>query len=405
MTTGDNIPSEVSPALAASILQAALDCIIVIDQHSRVVEWNGAAEKTFGYTRTDAIGKAIADLIIPPSLREAHYTGVAHYLNSAKGPILNQRIEVPAMRCGGEEFPVELTVVPVDEVPPRFAAYVRDLTQRKRWEEELQAANDKMRRIAEALQHSLLMVPPPDAFPGITVKALYEAASDDTLVGGDFFDVFALSEDKVALVVGDATGHGITAVTSTAEAKFALRVFLRECSSPADALRRLSTFIADRSRLDPLHRGGSYLALAACVLDTRTGELVCAQGGIEPPFVVRAATGDVVELTECYGPLLGVDTGGEAISEFCHQRVTLTAGDVLALSSDGLTEARRGRGRKREFFGYDGLVKAVREEVIVRSSSLTEVGPAVLRQAKDFTGGTLTDDVCLLLVRWYGTES
>ncbi len=123
--------------LAVGIMRAALDCIIVMDSQSHVVEWNEAAAHTFGYSRDEAIGAELAQLIIPPDLRDAHYAGIAKYLATKSGPILNQRIEVPALRRDGTIIPVELAVVPIDEEPPRFAAYLRDISDRKAAEEAL----------------------------------------------------------------------------------------------------------------------------------------------------------------------------------------------------------------------------------------------------------------------------
>ncbi|MES2462577.1 MAG: PAS domain S-box protein [Armatimonadota bacterium] len=143
--------SPTSPAaLTAGILQAALDCIIVIDAESRVLEWNAAAESVFGYTRGEAVGRKIADLVIPPPLHEAHYAGMARYLAQGIGPILNQRIEVMAVRRGGDEFPVELAVVPIEETPPRFAAYLRDITARKASEAALLQSEQRFRSLVDA---------------------------------------------------------------------------------------------------------------------------------------------------------------------------------------------------------------------------------------------------------------
>jgi serine phosphatase RsbU (regulator of sigma subunit) len=159
----------------------------------------------------------------------------------------------------------------------------------------------------------------------------------------------------VGLVVGDATGHGIEAATYAAEMKFALRLFLRDSASPADALRRLNDFLLEKDRLDPLPSGGggSYVAMSVSVVDTREGGVCCAWAGIEPPFLVRADTGEAVELSGGGGrPLLGIDSS----SEYGEERAALALGDVLAMSTDGLTEAhpraRRwpaGRGLLGEF--------------------------------------------------------
>lgn len=116
-----------------AILETALDSIIKMDEHGRVVEWNPAAENTFGYTRPQALGKVLCDLIIPQPLREAHRRGIAHFLSAGNGPILNKRIEVTALHADGREFPVELAVVPVIlGNRTLFIAYLRDLTERER---------------------------------------------------------------------------------------------------------------------------------------------------------------------------------------------------------------------------------------------------------------------------------
>ena len=85
------------------------------------------------------------DLIVPPDLRAAHHAGLAKYLATGNGPILNQRIEVTAMKKNGDIFPVELAVVPIDEQPPRFAAYLRDITGRKEAEASLAETEARQR--------------------------------------------------------------------------------------------------------------------------------------------------------------------------------------------------------------------------------------------------------------------
>src|SRR5712692_4748941 len=87
-------------------LESALDCIITIDAGGRILEFNPAAERTFGYLRSEVLGKELAEKIIPPSLRNAHRRGMAHYHQTGEGPVLGKRIEVTAMRADGSEFPV-----------------------------------------------------------------------------------------------------------------------------------------------------------------------------------------------------------------------------------------------------------------------------------------------------------
>jgi PAS domain S-box-containing protein len=119
-------------------IEASVDCVITIDSQSTILEFNAAAERTFGYARADVIGKPLPEMIIPPSLREAHRRGMAALLKGGTGKLLGRRVEMPAMRADSSEFPVELTITRIDsETPPLFTAYLRDITERERAEEAL----------------------------------------------------------------------------------------------------------------------------------------------------------------------------------------------------------------------------------------------------------------------------
>ena len=154
----------------AAILEAALDCIVTIDEEQRIIEWNPAAERTFGYSPAQALGQPMAALLIPPALRSAHAQGLAHYLATGEGPILNQRIEVPALHANGTEFPVELAVVPITlDGRFLFTAYLRDLTERRRAEMEL--------HLAAARQRAFLR----DVLAGVTEGHLILCHSSDEM--------------------------------------------------------------------------------------------------------------------------------------------------------------------------------------------------------------------------------
>ena len=140
-----------SDARATAILEAALDCVISIDAEGRVVEFNPAAERTFGYRREETLGREMCELIVPDELREAHRAGLAHYLESGEAPIFGKRLELPALRADGTVFPAELTVVRVDVPgPPLFTGYIRDLSERTRAEEALLRSEEQYRLLFEA---------------------------------------------------------------------------------------------------------------------------------------------------------------------------------------------------------------------------------------------------------------
>ncbi|HEU4630014.1 MAG TPA: ATP-binding protein [Gemmatimonadaceae bacterium] len=119
----------------AAVLQTALDCIVTIDAEGRFLEFNPAAERTFGYRRADVLGQPMVELIVPPSLRAAHRAGMARYLATGQPRVLDHRLELAAMRADGSEFPVELTITRVPlPGPPTFTAYLRDLTEARQRE-------------------------------------------------------------------------------------------------------------------------------------------------------------------------------------------------------------------------------------------------------------------------------
>jgi len=125
----------------SGILESALDCIISIDDNGRVLEFNPAAERTFGYTADEAVGREMAELIVPQALRDEHRRGFARYLETGDARLLDRRIEITGMRADGSEFPVELTITRIDLGQRTiFTGFVRDITERNRAEQELRAS-------------------------------------------------------------------------------------------------------------------------------------------------------------------------------------------------------------------------------------------------------------------------
>src|SRR2546421_3731172 len=134
--------------LERALLDSALDCIISMDATGRVLEFNRAAERVFGYTREQAVGQELASLIIPPAMRERHRAGLRRYLETGEGPVLGKRIEITGVRADGAEILVELAITVLRfENKPIFTAYLRDITDRHRGEEAI-------RRLAAIIESS-----------------------------------------------------------------------------------------------------------------------------------------------------------------------------------------------------------------------------------------------------------
>ena len=134
-----------------AMLEAALDAVVVMDHRGRVLDWNHAAETTFGWRAHEAVGHDMADLIVPPGLRASHRKGLARFLETERPVILDRRLELTGMHKNGTEFPVELTITRIG-LPgaPTFTGYLRDITDRKRDEAELKASRARLVEVADA---------------------------------------------------------------------------------------------------------------------------------------------------------------------------------------------------------------------------------------------------------------
>lgn len=142
-----------SEAHKSAVMEGALDCIITMDHAGVITDFNPAAEQTFGYRRADVLGRELAETIIPPSLHDAHRHGLARYLATGEGPVLNRRIEVLGMRADGTEFPVELAIVPVRPgEQPIFVGYLRDISERKKSEEILRESEERFRLLVQGVR-------------------------------------------------------------------------------------------------------------------------------------------------------------------------------------------------------------------------------------------------------------
>jgi two-component system NtrC family sensor kinase len=134
-----------SDALYKAIVQTSLDCIIIIDGEGNVADFNPAAEKLFGYSRAEAIGREISGLIIPEHYRAAHHAGLARYMESGISKVIGRRVELEALGKDGQLIPVELSLADVSVGEQRFfTAHIRDLTPVKRAEFEIERQRDAL---------------------------------------------------------------------------------------------------------------------------------------------------------------------------------------------------------------------------------------------------------------------
>jgi PAS domain S-box-containing protein len=134
-----------------AILNTALDAVVTMNADGRVTGWNPAAEAIFGHSPAEAIGREMAELIVPPRLRNAHRRGLARFLETGRGVVLDRRLELTGLRRDGTEFPVELTItrIPLPGAPT-FTGYLRDITDRVHADRELRTSRARLVEVADA---------------------------------------------------------------------------------------------------------------------------------------------------------------------------------------------------------------------------------------------------------------
>ncbi|HEX6460433.1 MAG TPA: GAF domain-containing protein [Thermoleophilaceae bacterium] len=140
----------------SAYLDAAIDCVIMADESGRIVEFNPAAERTFGYSRKEALGRTMAELIVPPSLRERHSTAFDRFVKIREGSMLGRRVELTGMRADGSEFPVELALSQVETEPVLICGAMRDISAAKQAESRLREMAEEqaaLRQVATLVAH------------------------------------------------------------------------------------------------------------------------------------------------------------------------------------------------------------------------------------------------------------
>ena len=127
-----------SAAIMSATINTAMDAVLQMDAEGNISSWNHQAEKMFGWPRNEALGRKMHETIIPPQYRQAHIRGMRHFLATGEGPVLNKRIEISALHRDGQEFPIELSITPLKIAGKyQFSAFLRDITERKKAEQEL----------------------------------------------------------------------------------------------------------------------------------------------------------------------------------------------------------------------------------------------------------------------------
>lgn len=234
------------------------------------------------------------------------------------------------------------------------------------------------RNIAASLQDALQPALPRHA-PGLDLAFFYKAALEESSVGGDFADVFPLSEDCTALVVADLSGKGLAAASQVATVRNMLRSVLYIQPTLADALSKLNRIVTEQGLLS------GFVTLLVATYEPNSRMLKYVSCGHEPGLLRRAASGKIEELMPT-GPIFGADEN----ANYEEQSVSLQHGDALLFYTDGLTEAGPNR---REFLGVAGLSELLRAS---HGEDVTTLVTDTISGVQTYAQSLLRDDACLL---------
>jgi serine phosphatase RsbU (regulator of sigma subunit) len=231
---------------------------------------------------------------------------------------------------------------------------------------------------ADTMQRSLLPRVAPD-LEGLELGAVYESSARVD-VGGDVYDYLRLPDGRLAVVLGDVTGHGIEATADMAMAKFVFRSLAREHPEPADFLASANDVVVGEIA------AAKFITMVYVVVDGTTGEVACACGGHPPPRLVRA-DGSVRPL-----PAAGLALGIEPGQRYDEVGAQLEEGESVVLFTDGVVEARR----DGELYGTERLDESLARRPGVGAEELAR---AVVDDCRAFAGGELGDDCAVVVIR------
>jgi PAS domain S-box-containing protein len=182
------------------ILETAQDAFIAMNATGEITDWNPQAEVVFGWSRNDAIGRTLADTIIPPRFREAHWRGLRTYLDTGEGPVLNRRLELVGLRRDGGEFPIEITIWPLHAgTEVRFNSLVHDISERTESQSQLNRQREELAALHETTLDLIRRLEPTSLLSAILLRAA-------SLIGAEHGYLYVVDERAQELVVRAGIG-------------------------------------------------------------------------------------------------------------------------------------------------------------------------------------------------------
>lgn len=306
----------------AALVESSQDAILAHTLDGYITYWNAAAQRLYGYTAEEAIGRHIS-LLAPPELRDE----IRELLQRLRHAEKVEHYETLRMTSTGALRDVDVTLWPTRDAHGAVVgacAIVRDISDRKRAEAELKALYEQQRHIALTLQRSLMGTPP--ALPGLATASRYRPATQGAGVGGDWFDLIPLGADRVGVLIGDVMGRGLEAAAVMGQLRSAAHALAKTGMQPRQLMQALDTCVGDLDVPDQL------VTCCYLVIAPDAGTVTVCSAGHLPVLVAGVAEG--VNALPCpVNAPLGV---GDILYEQSSSEIA--PGATLVLYTDGLIE-------------------------------------------------------------------
>lgn len=361
------------------LFETATDAVLLMDTQGIIQFANPAAEAVFGYRPEEVIGRSFT-VLQPGAFLDAQAGGFGNYLKPSGERPTCRAEEMVGLHKDGREISIEVAFSDIDLHGARqLVGFFRDVTERKKTEQALRESEEQF-RVAREIQQRLFPKTAP-AVPGFDIAGRSYPAE---ATGGDYFDFILMMNNRVGIVVGDVTGHGIGPAMLMAETRAYLRIVARNREALSEILPRANLMLAEDTDFE------RYVTLLLISLDPQRRSFVYANAGHPAGYVLDESGQVKVRLKRTGVPLgLRPDTQYEA-----SQEIQLAAGDLILMLTDGVEEAM---SPAEEFFGTERTINVVQNN---RSRPASEIVAALYDEVRAFASNApQLDDVTVVVVK------
>jgi PAS domain S-box-containing protein len=361
------------------------DAVLVMEAGGHIRFANAAVSEVFGYTPQELKGQPFARLQ-PTSSPDANFSLLLRCIEDQAAGVRWHAVETRARRRDGAEIPVEVSFSDmILDGRRHFVAFGRDITKRKLAEKAL-IENEREFLAAREIQQHLFPKKPPTV-PGFDIAG---ASFPAALASGDYFDYLPMLHQRMAVVIGDVSGHGVGPALLMAMTRAYLRLLVTRRESPGEILTLANTTLVEDMASE------RFLTLCLARIDPETRSLVYANAGHSTAYLLDPA-GELKLRLQRTGVALGWDPKSVYTDS---DELKLDTGDVLVLATDGIEEAVSADGN---LFGLERLLDVVRAH---RHESASLIVEALYAATRSFTGDEpQEDDITAVVVKVLAASS